>query len=165
MSRVIQRPYQPFIASIAAAAALVFGALAQQSRADEPPTYNGPGGGEFTIERGDIKLVDGDGDWIIWGIGQDLTIIEKKDGKGSLTLHNFGKITINEKNGPGSLVIQDDNKSVVIKKVDGAGAIYLRNSGYKKIVDKNGPGNIYFRVVPPIIDRKDGEGKILREHD
>lgn len=150
---------------VAPLALILLAALTQLAAGDEPPTFNGPGGGELTIERADIKLVDGDGDWIIWGIGQDLTIIEKKDGKGSLTLHNFRKITIKEKNGPGSLVIQDDNKSIVIEKVDGPGAVYLRNRGYKKIVDKNGPGNVYFRAVPPIIGHQDGEGKILREHD
>lgn len=163
MIREVRRSYRPFIAATATATILL-GVLVRRSPADEPPTYNGPGGGEFTIERGDIRLVDGDGDWIIWGIGQDLEITEKKDGKGSLTLHNFGEIRIKEKNGPGVLVIEEDNKSVIILKVDGPGGVYLRNNGYKKIVDKNGPGNVYFKGAPPIVVHQDGPGKILREH-
>jgi hypothetical protein len=56
---------------------LAFLVAPSETLADEPPTNNGPGGGEFTIGRRDVKLVDGGGDWTIWGVGQDLEILEK----------------------------------------------------------------------------------------
>jgi hypothetical protein len=124
--------------------------------------YNGPGGGEFTIEDGDIILVDGPADWIIWGIGQDVTV-RMKNGPGSLTLRGFKNITITEKNGAGKLIIEGDNESVTIKKMDGPGSAYIRIKGKKKIQDKNGEGNIFFKDSPPIVEKIDGPGKPIRE--
>jgi hypothetical protein len=131
---------------------------------DGPKVFNGPGGGEYTIEETEIKLVDGPGNWIIWGNGQDVTITEKKDGDGSLTLRGFGKITINEKNGKGTLIIENDNKEVYIKKLNGPGNVFLRNEGKKKIEEKNGPGDVLFKHKPPIIVKVvDGPGTSKRE--
>jgi hypothetical protein len=124
--------------------------------------YNGPGGGELTIEDGDISLVDGPGDWVIWGVGQDVTV-RMKNGPGSLTLRGFKNITITEKNGEGKLIVEDDNETVTIKKMDGPGNAYLRMKGKKKVEDKNGGGNIYFKHSPPIIVKNDGPGKSIRE--
>jgi hypothetical protein len=124
--------------------------------------YNGPKGSEITIEDGEISLVDGPGDWIIWGIGQDVHV-KLKNGEGSLTLKGFKNITIGEKNGPGKLVVEEDNQSVTIDKMDGPGHGYIRCKGKKKIGDKNGDGNVYFRGSPPIVTKKDGKGQVIRE--
>ena len=124
--------------------------------------YNGPGGGEYTIEDGDIILVDGPGDWIIWGVGQDVTV-RMKNGPGSLTLHGFKNIMITEKNGPGKLIVEEDNEFVTVRKMDGPGHAYIRIKGKKKFEDKNGEGNIYFKYSPPIVTKSDGPGKAIRE--
>ena len=124
--------------------------------------FNGPEGGEIKFKDDSIKLVDGDGNWIIWGKGQDLTINEK-NGNGNLTLKGFGKITIKQKNGRGTLTIEDDNKAVHIHKVDGPGNVILRNKGDKDIDDKNGPGDVLFKGEPPSVTKKDGTGKVKRE--
>jgi hypothetical protein len=125
--------------------------------------FNGPGGGEVTVEDGDISLVDGPGDWIIWGVGQDVTI-RLKNGPGSLTLKGFKNITITEKNGPGKLIVEEDNETVTIRKMDGPGHTYFRIKGKKKVEDKNGEGNIYFKHSPPIVSKSDGPGKPVREN-
>lgn len=127
---------------------------------------NGGGDDEFTIEETELKLIDGPGNRIIWGVGQDLVITEKKDGDGSTTLRNFGKITIKEKNGAGRLIIEADCKEVEIADINGPGNVYLRNTGKKKIGKKDGGGDIYFLNSPPIVDLskiKNGPGSIKRE--
>ena len=86
--------------------ATVFTLFGVQSQAFGQKEYNGPGGGEFAIEDRQIKLVDGDGNWII----------------------------IKEKNGRGTFIAEKDNQSIIINKVDGPGQSYLRNTGYKKIL-------------------------------
>jgi len=124
--------------------------------------FNGPGGGELTIEDSEISLVDGPSNWIIWGVGQDVTI-KRKDGPGNLTLRGFKNITIIEKNGEGKLIVEADNETVTIGRMDGPGHAYLRCKGKKKLENKNGAGNIYFTGSPPIITRLDGPGKAIRE--
>jgi hypothetical protein len=127
-------------------------------------TLDGPGGGEQSIDYSDICKVDGGGNWILWGIGQDLVIHDKKDGDGSLTLHNFGKITIlGKKDGNGALVVEKDNKEIHINVVNGNGKTYLRNPGLKKISVKDGSGNVYFQGNPPFVGQKNGAGQIVRE--
>jgi hypothetical protein len=126
------------------------------------PNFDGPGGGELSIDYGDICKVDGPGNWILWGIGQDLVIHEKKDGDGSLTLHGFGNVTIlGKKDGNGTLVVENDNKTITIREVNGPGDTYLRNNGLKKISLKDGPGNVYFHGAPPFVDKKNGTGRII----
>ena len=110
-----------------------------------------------------IKLVDGKGKWILTGEGQDLEITEKKDGDGSLTLLNFGKITIKEKNGKGNLMIEANNGEVEIKKMDGDGHAALRNPGAKTVKEKNGNGNIYYKGMKPDVQKMDGNGKVIPE--
>jgi hypothetical protein len=130
----------------------------------EDDEYNGPAGPptEVTTESHRIKLVDGEGDWVIWGVEQDVEIKEI-NGPGSLVLRNFGKVTIRLKNGGGSLTVCDDIKSIEIIKMDGPGSASLRNRGFKKIQSKNGEGNVYFRGAPPVLVNKiDGAGRIVR---
>jgi len=125
--------------------------------------FDGNGGGELTIQDSEIGKVDGSGTWIIWGLGQDLVIHDKKDGEGSLTLRNFGNVTIsNKKDGNGVLIVLDC-KSVSIREINGSGHTYLRIAGLKKITMKDGDGNVYFVGAPPIIDRKNGNGNVERE--
>jgi hypothetical protein len=128
------------------------------------PIFDGPGGGELSIDYGDIEKVDGTGDWILWGIGQDLVIHDKKDGDGTLTLHNFGTITImGKKDGNGMLVVETDNASIIVSQVNGRGKTYFQNSGLKKIGLKDGDGNVYYKGAPPFVGTKNGAGQILRE--
>ena len=84
-------------------------------------------------------------------------------GKRSLTLRGFGTITIKEKNGEGSLIIEDDNGSVVISELNGPGHVYLRNKGAQKITTKDGLGDILFKGAPPIIGTKNSSGVSKRE--
>jgi hypothetical protein len=85
-------------------------------------------------------------------------------GKSSLTLKKFGKITINKKDGEGTLYIEDDNKGpVVIKNVNGAGHVYLRTKGDKEIGVEDGPGDVLWKVEPPSIGMKNGTGTVKKE--
>jgi hypothetical protein len=138
--------------------------LATPAAHAEDDEYTGPAGSstEVTTESHRIKLVEGEGDWVIWGVEQDVEIAEIH-GPGSLILRNFGKVKIALKNGGGSLTVCDDIKSIEIIKIDGPGSVFLRNRGYKKIHNKNGDGNIFFRVAPPILAHKmEGAGRIIR---
>lgn len=123
--------------------------------------YNNSVGGELTCDGNSINEINGQGTWIIWGVGQDVTI-QLKNGEGSLTLRNFKNITIVEKNGKGNLIVEDDNESVKINKMDGEGSAYLRVKGTKRIGEKNGSGNIYFKGATPIIGNIKN-GKVVRE--
>jgi hypothetical protein len=126
-------------------------------------SYDGDGGGEVTEDAGEIQKIDGNGHWIIWGLGQDLVILDKKDGKGTCTLKNFGSIEIrNKKDGDGVLIVED-SKSIQIREVNGSGQTYFRIDGRKVIDTKDGAGNIYFKGAPPIVREKNGPGKVLRE--
>jgi hypothetical protein len=130
----------------------------------EDDEYSGPGGSctEVTTESHRIKLVEGEGDWVIWGVEQDVEIAEI-NGPGSVILRNFGNVKIARKSGGGSLTVCDDIKSIEIIKIDGPGSAFLRNRGYKKIHRKTGDGNIFFRVAPPILAHKmEGAGRIIR---
>jgi hypothetical protein len=124
--------------------------------------FDGDGGGEVAFAGTDIGRVDGKGNWIITGNGQNITI-EKKDGDGSLVLRNFGEIRIREKDGRGNLTIEPNNRSISIATVNGPGHIYLRNPGAKSITMKDGPGNVYFRGNAPYVTRVNGEGQSIRE--
>jgi hypothetical protein len=133
----------------------------------EDDEYNGAGGSstEVTTESHRIKLVDGEGDWVIWGVEQDVDIKEI-NGPGNLVLRNFGKVTITQKNGGGALTVCDDIKSIEIIKIDGPGTTFLRTRGYKKIHRKNGDGNVFFRGAPPVLAHKiDGGGRVIRVTD
>lgn len=123
--------------------------------------FNG-GGGSFKVNDGAVGLVDGDGNWDLTGVGQDFEIRNRKDGKGSLTLHGFKNVTIKEKNGRGALIVTDC-ASCKFKKVDGDGHVYLRFNGPKEIEDKNGKGNIYYTGSVPVIHSQDSTGKIIPE--
>jgi hypothetical protein len=142
--------------------ALIF--MAAPAAHAEDDEYIGPAGSstEVTTKSHRIKLVDGEGDWVIWGVGQTVEIQEKK-GPGSLILRHFGKVTIKLKDGGGSLTVCDDIASIEIMKIDGPGSTFLRNRGTKKIHSKNGEGDVYFRGAPPILVHKmDGTGRITR---
>jgi hypothetical protein len=128
------------------------------------PSFDGPGGGKLSIDYGDIGKVDGPGNWILWGIGQDLVIHDKKDGDGGLTLHGFRNITIlGKKDGNGTLVVENDNQSITIREVNGPGKTYLKNKGLKKISLKDGPGDVYFQGAPPFVGTMNGTGQIREE--
>jgi hypothetical protein len=129
------------------------------------PSFNGTGGGDFGFDGDCISEVNGTANWTITGIGQDVTVTERVDGgNGILTLHNFGNITIQEKNGVRTLVVESDNKSVTINVVNGAGQTFLRNSGFKKIVTLNGTGAVKFQGNPVIVENKNGDGIVAREN-
>ena len=133
----------------------------------EDDEYSAPGGSstEVTTESHRIKLVEGEGDWIIWGVEQDVEIKEL-NGPGNVVLRNFGKVTIKLKSGGGSLTVCDDIKSIEIIKIDGPGSASLRTRGYKRIHNKNGDGNVYFRGAPPVLLHKfEGAGRIIRVTD
>lgn len=126
--------------------------------------FDGEGGGKFTIEDTDIGKVDGPGNWVLFGVGQDLTIHEKKDGTGNLTLKGFGKIKIvQKKDGDGKLIIEEDNGAVSIKEVNGNGNVYLRNKELNRIDKKDGRGAVYWKHRPPIIGEKNGPGIVDEE--
>jgi hypothetical protein len=130
-------------------------------------TLDGPGGSEITIANGDrITKCDGPGNWIVWSEndGQELIILDKKDGVGSLELHGFGSITIqNKKDGPGSLIVDADCGSFSVREINGPGQTYLRNSGSKSVGTKDGNGNIYFTGRPPFLGSTNGNGRVIRE--
>jgi hypothetical protein len=128
--------------------------------------FNGDGGGELTIADGDqINGIDGKGNWIIWAqtTGRSLAI-NVKNGPGSLTLHEFGMIALNDiKEGDGELSIETDCTNVDINKINGKGHVHLRNSGTSSVHWKDGEGNIYFKNKPPVVGSLNGPGKVLRE--
>jgi hypothetical protein len=127
-------------------------------------SFNDIGGGDVGFDQTDICEVNGPANWTITGLGQDLVIHDRVDGGGgTLTLHGFGNITIKEKNGNRTLVVESDNKSVTIETVNGVGQTYLRNPGFKKIQSKNGTGNVYFKGFPPIVEAQNGTGTVKRE--
>jgi hypothetical protein len=127
-------------------------------------SFNGASGGVIGFEKNEICEVNGDADWTIIGLGQDLVIRDRVDGgHGTLTLNKFGNITIQEKNGGRTLVVESDVASVTINKVDGTGETHLRNSGFKRIVSKNGAGNVFFRGDVVFVDSANGTGKVLAE--
>jgi hypothetical protein len=128
------------------------------------PSFNGDGGGDLGFEGDCIGEVNGVADWTLTGLGQDVLIRDRVDGgKGTLTLRKFGNITVQEKNGVRTLVVEDNNKSVTFNVVNGAGNTFLRNSGLKKIQSKNGSGNVFFQGDPPFVHEFNGSGKLIRE--
>ncbi len=133
----------------------------------EDDEYSGAFGSstEVTTESHRIKLIEGEGDWIIWGAEQDVDIKEINC-PGTVVLRNFGKVTIANKIGVGCLIVCDDIKSIDIIKIDGPGAVTLRTRGYKKLHKMNGDGNVYFRGAPPVLaHRVEGAGRIIRIQD
>jgi hypothetical protein len=139
--------------------------LLSVTSAQEPPTYDSAGGGTIAFSGRVIKKVDGPGNWVITGMGQDLTIQEKKDGDGNLTLKGFGRITIKEKNGRGHLVVEANNGEFLITDImNGDGHAYLRNPGRKTITKKDGKGNVYYRGDQPTFPGgKKGDGTAIPE--
>lgn len=140
---------------------LTFLAAAAHAENEE---YSGRAGTstEVTSESHRIKLIAGEGDWVIWGAEQDVEIAEIK-GPGNVILRNFGNVKIALKNGAGSLTACDDIKSIELIKIDGPGSVFLRTRGDKKIYHKSGDGNIFFRGAPPMLAHKmEGAGQIIR---
>ncbi|KAI3656122.1 hypothetical protein MP638_001798 [Amoeboaphelidium occidentale] len=88
---------------------------------------DGPAGGsgsELTLScKQELDSVNGSGDWVLWAedYGKQELRMRLKDGKGSLTLKDFAKVEIMEKNGEGSLIFINCGKAS-LKIVDGPAA-------------------------------------------
>jgi hypothetical protein len=128
---------------------------------------DGPGGGELTLPDGDrITKCDGGGHWIVWAdkdAGQELIILDKKDGDGSLEVHGFSTVTIQgKKDGNGTLIVDADCGTFAIHEINGPGQTYLRNPGSKRWDIKDGDGNVYFAGKPPS-GNVNGKGRVIRE--
>jgi hypothetical protein len=166
MKREIERTRLESVIGIGLSLSVLIFMAAPAAHAEDDE-YSAPGGSstEVTTESHRIKLVEGEGDWIIWGVEQDVEIKELS-GPGNVVLRNFGKVTIKLKSGVGSLTVCDDIKSIEIIKIDGPGTVSLRTRGYKRIHNKNGDGNVYFRGAPPVLLHKfEGAGRIIRVTD
>jgi hypothetical protein len=127
---------------------------------------DGPGGGELTLADGDrITKCDGTGHWIVWAEKNGpLVILDKKDGDGTLELHDFSDVKItNKKDGNGTLIVHPDCGTFSVREVNGRGQTYLRTAGTKRIDLKDGDGNVYFKGKPPIVGAKNGAGSVIRE--
>jgi hypothetical protein len=130
-------------------------------------TFDGSGDESRAYQGTEICKIDGNGNRTITGVGQTLTILDKKDGRGNTALVNFGRITIGKKkDGDGSLTIERCASSAAafsVPEINGNGHTYLRCEGPKTIGRKDGNGNIYFRGQEPVIREKNGSGQVIRE--
>lgn len=124
--------------------------------------YNGAGSGNFShyAADGDIGLIDGDGDRVITGEGQDVTIRRKKDGNGSTTLVNFGAVKIREKkDGRGGLTLRQCT-SFEVDEVNGEGDLELLFKGPKSIARKDGDGDVIYWDQAPRLGTFNGNGTV-----
>ena len=126
-------------------------------------TIDGAGNTDQEITATELQKIDGKGDHVVRGVGQDLTILDKRDGEGTTTLRGFRNVTIvGKKDGDGGLIVANC-ASITIALVNGKGQTYLRIDGPKHIGRKDGDGNVYFTGTAPQVDSKDGAGNVIRE--
>lgn len=87
----------------------------------------GGGGGELTLGRAqELDSVNGSGDWVLWAedSGKQEFKLRLKDGKGSLTLKNFARVEIMEKNGQGVVRFVNCGE-ILLRRIDESGRCVL----------------------------------------